>query len=281
MNKDSVTEKLRKRAKELKLNYNLVLNQFFFDEFLKLLSISKYQNNFMLKGGMLLTYTLGIQNRATHDIDFLVKGLTIDTLQIKDILNTIISDVDKTGVWFEVLNDGDNIRLEDKYGGVRYHIIGHLSNIQVPFAIDIATGDPIYPDAKVELYTTILNDNIQLRLYPLESVLAEKLQTILARAEHNSRSKDFYDIYTIMRNNETKVDINALKISVDLTFAYRKTHIRKNAALDIVCQIYNNDEIKSRWNRYQKKNPYAKDVGFESVINEIKRLIELIFPTKT
>ena len=276
MNKDSVTEKLRKRAKELKLNYNLVLNQFFFDEFLKLLSISKYQNNFMLKGGMLLTYTLGIQNRATQDIDFLVKGLTIDAVQIKDILNTIISGADKSGVWFEVLNNGDNIRLEDKYGGVRYHIVGHLSNIRIPFAIDIATGDPIYPDAKIELYTTILNEDILLRLYPLESVLAEKLQTVLARAENNSRSKDFYDIYTIMKNNEKQVDMKALKVSVDLTFAYRKTHILKNAALDIVYQINNNDEIKSRWNRYQKKNPYAKDISFESVIIEIKRLVELV-----
>jgi abortive infection protein abiGII len=276
MNKDSVTEKLRKRAKELRLNYNLVLNQFFFDEFLKLLSISKYQNNFMLKGGMLLTYTLGIQNRATQDIDFLVKGLTIDAVQIKDILSTIISGADTSGVWFEVLNDVDNIRLEDKYGGVRYHIIGHLSNIRVPFAIDIATGDPIYPDAKIELYTTILNEDILLRLYPLESVLAEKLQTVLARAENNSRSKDFYDIYTIMKNNEKQVDMKALKVSVDLTFAYRKTHILKNAALDIVYQINNNDEIKSRWNRYQKKNPYAKDISFESVIIEIKRLVELV-----
>ena len=276
MNKDSVTEKLRKRAKELRLNDNLVLNQFFFDEFLKLLSISKYQNNFMLKGGMLLTYTLGIQNRATQDIDFLVKGLTIDAVQIKDILSTIISGADTSGVWFEVLNDVDNIRLEDKYGGVRYHIIGHLSNIRVPFAIDIATGDPIYPDAKIELYTTILNEDILLRLYPLESVLAEKLQTVLARAENNSRSKDFYDIYTIMKNNEKQVDMKALKVSVDLTFAYRKTHILKNAALNIVYQINNNDEIKSRWNRYQKKNPYAKDISFESVIIEIKRLVELV-----
>ena len=225
---------------------------------------------------MLLTYTLGIQNRATQDIDFLVKGLTIDAVQIKDILSTIISGADTSGVWFEVLNDSDNIRLDDKYGGVRYYIIGHLSNIRVPFAIDIATGDPIYPDAKVELYTTILNDDIQLRLYPLESVLAEKLQTILARAENNSRSKDFYDIYTIMRNNEKQVDIDALKVSVALTFAYRKTHILKNTALDIVCQIDDNDEIKSRWKRYQKKSPYAKDIGFENVIDEIKRLIEMV-----
>ena len=276
MNKDSVTEKLRKRAKELKLNYNLVLNQFFFDEFLKLLSISKYQNNFMLKGGMLLTYTLGIQNRATQDIDFLVKGLTIDAVQIKDILNTIISGVDKSGVWFEVLNDGDTIRLEDKYGGVRYNIIGYLSNIRVPFSIDIATGDPIHPDAKVERYTTILNDDIYLRLYPLETVLAEKLQTILARAENNSRSKDFYDIYTIMKNKDMQVDIEALKVAVDLTFIYRNTHILKTNALDITSQIYNNVEIQDRWSRYQKKNPYAKDISFESIVSEIKRLIEIV-----
>ena len=90
MNKDSITSKLRNKAKLLGLNYNLVLSKFFFDEFLKILSKSKYQENFMLKGGILLTYTLGVQNRSTQDIDFLVKGVRLDSVEIKKILDIII-----------------------------------------------------------------------------------------------------------------------------------------------------------------------------------------------
>ena len=95
MNKESITQKLRNKAKELDLNYNLVLSKFFFDEFLKLISISIHRENFMLKGGMLLTYSLGVQNRSTQDIDFLVKGFTIETVELKRILKEILGDTNK------------------------------------------------------------------------------------------------------------------------------------------------------------------------------------------
>lgn len=276
MNKDSITQKLRNRAKELDLNYNLVLSKFFFDEFLKLISISVHRENFMLKGGMLLTYTLGVQNRSTQDIDFLVKGFPIETIELKRILKEILGNTNKKDIWFELNDTVEEIKEEDKYGGLRFHVIGHLGNIRIPFIIDIATGDPIYPLPKLERYSTILGDNIELNMYPLETVLSEKLQTILTRAENNSRSKDFYDIYAILKNKLEVININELKEAVSKTFSYRKTEVSKDEAKVIVSHIDNDSLIIERWIRYQKKNPYAKGIEFSEIIESLNTLIEIV-----
>ena len=276
MNKDSITQKLRNRAKELDLNYNLVLSKFFFDEFLKLISISVHRENFMLKGGMLLTYTLGVQNRSTQDIDFLVKGFPIKTTELKRILKEILGNTNKKDIWFELNDTVEEIKEEDKYSGLRFHVIGHLANIRIPFIIDIATGDPIYPLPKLERYSTILGDNIELNMYPLETVLSEKLQTILTRAENNSRSKDFYDIYAILKNKLEVININELKVAVSKTFSYRKTEVSKDEAKVIVSHIDNDSLIIERWIRYQKKNPYAKGIEFSEIIESLNTLIEMV-----
>ena len=275
MNKDSITQKLRNKAKELDLNYNLVLSKFFFDEFLKLISISVHRENFMLKGGMLLTYSLGVQNRSTQDIDFLVKGFPIETVKLKKFLEEILGDTNKKDIWFEINDTANEIRAEDKYGGIRFHVIGHLENIRIPFSIDIATGDPIYPLPRLERYSTILGDNIELNMYPLETVLSEKLQTILTRAENNSRSKDFYDIYAILKNKFEVLNIMELKVAVSMTFSYRKTEVSKDKAKVIVSHINKDSLVIERWKRYQNKNPYAKGIEFSEIIDSLNTLIEI------
>ena len=275
MNKDSITQKLRNKAKELDLNYNLVLSKFFFDEFLKIISVSVHRENFMLKGGMLLTFSLGVQNRSTQDIDFLVKGFPIETVKLKKILEEILGDTNKKDIWFEINDTANEIRAEDKYGGIRFHVIGHLENIRIPFSIDIATGDPIYPLPRLERYSTILGDNIELNMYPLETVLSEKLQTILTRAENNSRSKDFYDIYAILKNKFEVLNIMELKVAVSMTFSYRKTEISKEKAKFIIRNINEDSLINERWKRYKKKNPYAKEIEFSEIIDSLNTLIEI------
>ena len=276
MNKDSVTQKLRNKAKELDLNYNLVLSKFLFDEFLKLISISIYRKNFLLKGGMLLTYSLGVQNRSTQDIDFLVKGFPIESVNFKKILEEILEDTNKKDLWFELNDTIEEIKAEEKYAGLRFHVIGHLANIRIPFSIDIATGDSIYLLPRLERYSTILGDNIELNMYPLETVLSEKLQTILTRAENNSRSKDFYDIYAILKNKLEVINIKELKVAVSNTFSYRKTEVSKDEAKVIVNHINKDSLIIERWIRYQKKNPYAKGIEFSEIIDSLNTLIEMV-----
>ncbi len=275
MNKDSITQKLRNKAKELDLNYNLVLSKFFFDEFLKIISVSVHRENFMLKGGMLLTFSLGVQNRSTQDIDFLVKGFPIETVKLKKILEEILGDTNKKDIWFEINDTANEIRAEDKYGGIRFHVIGHLENIRIPFSIDIATGDPIYPLPRLERYSTILGDVIELNMYPLETVLSEKLQTILTRAENNSRSKDFYDIYAILKNKFEVINIKELKVAVSMTFSYRKTEVSKDKAKVIVSHINKDSLVIERWKRYQNKNPYVKGIEFSEIIDSLNTLIEI------
>ena len=276
MNKDSITQKLRNKAKELDLNYNLVLSKFFFDEFLKLISISVHRENFMLKVGMLLTYSLGVQNRSTQDIDFLVKGFPIESVNFKKILEEILEDTNKKDLWFELNDTIEEIKAEEKYAGLRFHVIGHLANIRIPFSIDIATGDSIYPLPRLERYSTILGDNIELNMYPLETVLSEKLQTILTRAENNSRSKDFYDIYAILKNKLEVINIKELKVAVSMTFSYRKTEISKEKAKFIIRNINEDSLINERWKRYKKKNPYAKEIEFSEIIDSLNTLIEMV-----
>ena len=275
MNKDSITQKLRNKAKELVLNYNLVLSKFFFDEFLKILSNSVHRENFMLKGEMLLTYSLGVQNRSTQDIDFLVKGFPLEPIKMRKVLEEIIEDSKQSDIWFELKGDAEEIRAEDEYGGLKFHIIGHLANIRIPFSIDIATGDPIYPSPRIEKYSTILGDNIELKMYPLESVLSEKLQTVLVRAENNSRSKDFYDIYAILKNKLEAINVKELKVAVSMTFSYRKTVISKNEAKNTINSINEDSLIEERWKRYQKKNPYAKGIEFSEITESLNSLVEM------
>lgn len=277
MNKDSVTSRLRNKSSELNIEYNLALDKFFFDEFLKLLSFSKYKENFTLKGGMLLTYTLGIENRSTRDIDFLVKRTNIDYENIEKIFDDILSNNDKKGVWFEVKNKHKDIKIEDKYGGVKFYLVGHLSNIRKTFSIDIATGDPVYPVPELSKYTTILGDNIEIQLYPLETVIAEKLQTIIDKAEITSRMKDFYDIHIIIKNKSSEIDIDKLRKACLLTFKYRNTNISKDEAINVIKLIGDNDRILRSWDNYRNKNKYVENVEFDYIVKVISNLIDEVF----
>ena len=229
----------------------------------------------MLKGGMLLTYSLGVQNRSTQDIDFLVKGFPLEPIKMRKVLEEIIEDSKQSDIWFELKGDAEEIRAEDEYGGLKFHIIGHLANIRIPFSIDIATGDPIYPSPRIEKYSTILGDNIELKMYPLESVLSEKLQTVLVRAENNSRSKDFYDIYAILKNKLEAINVKELKVAVSMTFSHRKTVISKNEAKNTINSINEDSLIEERWKRYQKKNPYAKGIEFSEITESLNSLVEM------
>lgn len=270
MNKYSIVNKLRIRASELNVSFNDVLSQFFYDEFLKLLSMSKYNENFLLKGVMLVAYKIGLQNRSTRDIDFLINGLDFKIENMRNIISDIVS-MHTNEVWYELIGNWELIRLDDIYGGARFHLIDHVSNIRLPFTLDIATGNPIYPIPKKEKYRTLLGDCIYLYFYSLESVVAEKLQTILARAENNTRMKDFYDIYIIFNNNG--LELESLKLAIRYTFSYRHTSISKKNALDITKLICENPVFEERWIRFQNKNTYVMDITFDSICDCLKELI--------
>ena len=276
MNKDSVTAKLRNRSKETGIHFNILLTQFFFDEFLKLLAGSEFKGYFTLKGGVLLSNILGLSTRATMDIDFLMRGMQMDLSVLNHAVKEIIRNNEHSGLWFEIAREGEPIRDQDEYGGFRFFLIGHLSNIRVPFSVDIATGNPVVPEIRESVYTTVFGEVISLNVYPLETVLAEKIQTILYRAEANGRSKDFYDIHIIWKLKSAEINIAALRSAFDATFRYRETAFDTDDAERILQIIENDHGCLSRWSNFKKKNPYVGELELADAVKACREIIRLV-----
>lgn len=277
INKDSLKAKANNISKELNISQNVVYNRFFYDAFLSRLSKSKYNNQFILKGGLYLSSILGINNRSTMDIDFYIRKISMEKDKIVDIIKEIISTNVDDGIWFEIINIG-NIRNEDQYGGFQITILGHLDNVKCQFGIDIATGDPIIPSEKnYEYKCLVTKESLNLKVYSLESVVAEKLETILAKSIFNSRSKDYYDLYILRKTQLLNIDNQLLIKAFQETCWYRNFYISKSDALILIDEINNNQQINIRWINYCKNVKYIENLPFKDVIASIKEWIESIF----
>lgn len=272
-NKDSVQARLKKMSVELNVTVNVLLATYFFDAFLFRLSKSTYTKNFIFKGGFYLSMLIGIQNRYTQDLDFKLSGQDLDEKNLKNLVKEIIAIPADDGITFD-FSSISPIRECDLYGGFSVSIVGHLENIRQKVNIDVATGDPITPEAVTYKYKRLLEpDTIDFMAYNLETVLSEKLQTILARGLLNSRSKDFYDIFIILKLKSEEIDIQKLRLAFKETCSYRSTLFEKNDALKILAEIANNEQCNLRWKNYAKKNSFAKGIEFSEILDSCKKII--------
>lgn len=180
MNKDKVMAMIRKKSSASGVSVNILLLTYFFECFLLRLSKSSYKTDWILKGGFLLSSIMGIGTRTTMDIDMSLRNRKMDIETIRHAVESIISVPSDDEVTF-IINSIDEIKVEDKYPGYRISIIGKLNNIKQPFSIDVATGDPITPDAIEYIYKSVFSNgqNISLLSYNLETIIAEKLETIV------------------------------------------------------------------------------------------------------
>src|SRR6056297_2924657 len=223
----SLKAKIRNLARKKDMSAQVVLQNYMFERFLERLSKSAYKDKFILKGGMLIAALVGIDNRATMDMDATIKNYPIDndsiTKAIKEICNISIDD----DVAF-TFNSVETIRDDDAYGGYRVSIVSEYDTIITPMQIDITTGDAITPKEVLYLFKMIFEDgNIGVWAYNIETVLAEKVETILRRGELNTRARDFYDVYILTKTQSFQYSIftKALKS----TAGHRKsTHIFNN-----------------------------------------------------
>lgn len=267
INKDSLKARANNLSNELGISQNIVYDRFFFDSFLVRLSISPYKNKFVLKGGLYLSSVLGIDTRSTMDIDFYIKHLSMEKENIVRLITDIAMIDLNDGVTFKVLGSSD-IRLDDQYGGFQVKVVGKLDNVKYEFGIDVATGDPIIPSERNYDYKCLVTgETLPIKAYSLESVIAEKLETILARQIANSRSKDFYDLYILRKTQLVNVDKNILKKAFEETCKYRGFNISKKDALSLLEEIKLNTQMNKRWNSYVKRAKYAAGLAFEEVIN--------------
>lgn len=270
-------KELKQKSKELESKYQLnhyeLLQRFMFERILERISVSKYQENFILKGGLLLSALFGINNRTTRDMDTTIKGLDVSKEQMVKVLNEILNIDLKDGVKFELV-DVTDIREEDEYGGNKYHLIGKLENLKINLDIDISTGDKVIPKELKYSYPSLFeNKKILIYTYNAETIISEKIETILRRGQYNSRMKDYYDVHIFLSKFKDNIDIKNLKLSIKNTFDKRESLDYLKDYEQILDSISSYDRIISLWNGYAKKNKYANDIKFEEIIKEIKEFI--------
>ncbi len=273
MNSMQIKAKIKNIASKKNVDFNTVFRLYMYDRFIERLSLSKYKDNFILKGGFYLSSLFGIENRATMDIDTAVTKATFSEENIIKMVKEIISiDINDNAIL--KLVSTSLIRSEDQYGGYRLVISIKLENIKESFQIDIATGDPIIPGAITYKYMPVLGDrSINLWAYNIETVLAEKLETILNRAEANTRIRDYYDIYLIYKLNFEKVNQEHLRKAVTKTFEKRQYN---GETAKTVLTIKQSMILKTRWEAYTKKYHYAKNISYEDVLTCLENIIKII-----
>ena len=211
------------------------------------------------------------------DIDFYLKKQELNQKNIMAMINEIIKIDNNDLVTFK-LKDTKQIRPDDGYGGINVRLICSLQNVKTIISIDIATGDPVTPSEIDYSYKCLITGKIiNIKSYNLETVIAEKLQTVLARSLTNSRMKDFYDLYIIWKCKSKELDISILKEAFANTCKYRDENYTKLEVTDILFDIKNSRNITLRWNTYSNKFPFAKDIRFFEILSVIDNLILLIY----
>ena len=268
---------IKRLAKEMEnkydLNYYEILQRYMFERVLERISVSNYQDNFILKGGLLLSAMFGIGNRMTKDMDATITGIDVSKDKMLKVLNEILSINLKDGVKFDVVDITD-IREDDEYGGNKYHIVGKLQSLKVNLEIDISTGDKVTPRELKYKYPLIFEDRtIMITSYNVETILAEKIETVLRRGVFNSRMKDFYDIYYFLTKLRKDIDINILKEAVDNTFTKRNSFEYLNDYEQIINSIIGNERIEKLWNIYSNKYKYANGIDITEILNLLKDII--------
>ena len=246
-----------------------------YDRFIVRLAVSKYRDNFILKGGFYLSTLFGLESRSTKDIDTAIKDANFTKENVEKMIKSIIAIDISDGALISFV-EIDNIREEDQYRGFRVVLNVKVDTIRENLQIDIATGDPITPQPIVYKYLPILGDNyINVWSYNLETIIAEKLETILRRAEANSRIRDYYDLHLIYTKGWKDVNVEDLRKAIAKTFSNRKY----NGDIEETISILKNSEIiRNRWDSYKKKYNYASNIEFEEIMNCIEKIVETIIP---
>ncbi len=276
MNSDKLNYIIKKKSKG---NNNLAhhLHQmFFFEHVLMRLEKSKYRDNIILKGGVLLSSIIGEDLRTTKDIDATLKSLPLNIDSIKNIFEEILSIDINDNVNFEIVNIKD-IRLEDEYGGFKINVKGTFDKIRTNFFIEITTGDIITPREIKYKYNSIFEDKrINIMAYTIETIIAEKFESIISKNITTTRAKDFYDLYMLMNKHKNDINNKNLVKAIENTFNKRNTEFNIDNFKEIVEILKESNALKRVFNDYQQKLEYTKIVSLDDTIKAINEIIKIL-----
>lgn len=269
----SLKAKIRNIAKQKNIPAQVILQNYMFERLLVRLSASEYKEKFVLKGGMLVAAIVGLDNRATMDMDTTLKNLPLTPEAIRSALKDICSIAFDDGVVYEI-GTISPIRKDDIYGGYRVMLNARFDIMLTPLSIDVSTGDVITPHAVQYNFSEIFDDekSYELWAYNIETVMAEKVETILRRGIFNTRPRDFYDAYILTTTQ--KFDITVFEDALKATANHRGTTDQIADVPSILHNIEESPELKTMWDKYRKQFSYARDITYEQIMNSIKTLLK-------
>ena len=277
MSKDVMSFKARIRnlAKERNINAQVLMQNFMFERLLERLSLSEYKDKFIIKGGALIAAIVGIDTRSTMDLDATFKGLPFTEETIRHAMSTVCLMPINDGVKLTVGTIAP-IRPDDVYGGYSVKITAIYDTVEVPFSVDISTGDVITPHPIEYVFHCLFDDDKQINLwaYNMETILAEKIETVLRRNILNTRARDFYDIFILIRTQPYNKTI--LKEAFAATSEHRHTTEQVSNIHSILKLIEDNAELKQMWEKYRKDFSYATNITYEQVCEAIKYVCEAL-----
>ena len=276
-NASSLKDKARNIASQNDISIQEVLQNYMFERVLERLSQSTYNENFIIKGGLLLSSIMGINLRTTIDIDTNVTGLNFEKEEILKIFENILNINIGDNVAFSI-NKIEDIKEDNEYDGYRFKILAQYENIKIQFHIDVSTGDVITPRAIEYKYKKLFEDSyINLYSYNQETIIAEKFQTIIERKIKNSRMKDYYDIYFFVNFKWNKLDKDILREAVIRTFIARNSITEFKTINETINALEENPFLNRLWQDYCKNHSYAEQVAFTDTINAIKFVKDELF----
>lgn len=274
MNGEKLKNKIKKRAKEIGAQPQELMQMYFFERLLYRISISRYKFNFILKGGLLLSAIIGDERRTTSDMDTMIKGIDIESDELLKIIQEIINIETDDNISFEIEKTKD-IRVDDIYGGVNVKLIAKKDGLIVPLFIDITTKDPITPREIEFKYKSLFDDTyIKIMAFNKETIIAEKFETLIKDTETNTRAKDFYDLYIIIKDYWNDLDKTNLIKAIQNTCKRRESLYILDEIEERFEFIKESTILKNEWNKYKIAHLYAKDIEYADIMKNVSLIIK-------
>ncbi len=266
---------IRNLSREKSADAQLLMRNYMMERFLERISLSEYRDKFILKGGMLVAAMVGLDARSTMDLDATVKGANVNVEDIENLISAIVSVPIDDGVKFQ-LKSISEIMDEAEYPGIRVSMTTTFDGVVTPLKIDISTGDAITPREVRYSFKLMLEDrSIDIWAYNLETVLAEKLETIITRTTTNTRMRDFYDIYILDQLHGNTLNRQTLYDALLATAKKRGTERHLAEAVDVLNEVESSPVMQKLWESYRRKFSYAADLEWSIIMGAVRSLYSL------
>ena len=269
---------IRNLSKKKSADAQILMRNYMMERFLERISLSEYKNQFILKGGMLVAAMVGLDARATMDLDATIKGTNVSVEDVEMIISQIISIPLDDGVSFRIKRISE-IMEEGDYPGVRVSMETKFDGVITPLKIDISTGDIITPrEIKYNFNLMLENRTIEVWAYNLETVLAEKMETVISRNVTNTRMRDFYDIYILQKLYGEQLSKDVLWDALVATAKKRETleQIETEDIDEVFDEIQSSSVMENLWKAYQRNYSYSADIPWHTIMKSIRTLYEII-----